>query len=56
MSISTLIERCNHFLEIAEDRNDLDAFNYWYAERERLKREKKNEHENIDELIGGYKL
>lgn len=41
--------RCEHFLELAEDRHDLDSFNYWYAERERVKRDIEIEREQCQE-------
>ena len=38
--IDIAIGRCNYWLEKAEDAKDLDSFNYWFAERERLFRER----------------
>jgi hypothetical protein len=34
------IGNCNYRLTQAEDNKDLDSFNYWFAERERLYRER----------------
>lgn len=41
-AIDILIGRCNFELGRAEDRHDLDTFNFWFAERERLYRERSN--------------
>lgn len=38
--IEISIGNANYQLTRAEDRHDLDTFNYWYAERERLYRER----------------
>lgn len=45
----TSIATCNDQLERAEDRRDLDSFNYWFAERERLYCER----DNALALLGG---
>lgn len=34
------IGNCNYWLEKAEDTKNLDMFNHWFAERERLYRER----------------
>ena len=39
-SLDISIGNCNYWLEKAEDSKDLDTFNYWYAERERLFRKR----------------
>lgn len=33
------LEEIEYMLERAEDRHDLDAFNFWWSEREKKKRE-----------------
>ena len=37
------IKYIEDMLERAEDRHDLDAFNYWWCEREKYKRELKRQ-------------
>ena len=38
--IDIAIGNCNFWLEKAEDSKNLDSFNHWFAERERLYRER----------------
>lgn len=38
--IDIAIGTCNYWLEKAEDAKNIDSFNYWFAERERLFRER----------------
>lgn len=38
--IDIAIGNCNFWLEKAEDSKNLDLFNHWFAERERLYRER----------------
>lgn len=39
-SLDIVIGNCNYWLEKAEDTKNLDLFNHWFAERERLYRER----------------
>lgn len=39
-SLDIAIGNCNFWLEKAEDTKNLDSFNHWFCERERLYRER----------------